>query len=275
MVAGLINKDHFLSQLATNYGLSIYSRRPIRLLLDTAPLQLDYQTSIDTAIEKAMQRNSAQVYDSVIISQNNQYYGTATIKDLLEISREIELNRAKDSNPLTNLPGNKRIEAEFQQYKMQNMEFTAIYIDLDNFKAYNDTYGFAAGDQVLLATAKILLQCTQTLFEKSFIGHIGGDDFIIFVPTLQPQALCTYILETFSNSIKKYYNAEHRAQGYIIARNRQDELCKMPLMTLSLAVLLVDFSAETVLETLSHKAAHIKKQCKKDWKNNFIIESIA
>jgi diguanylate cyclase (GGDEF)-like protein len=272
---GLINKDSFLSQLATNYGLSIYSRRPIRLLLEAAPFQLDCNCSIDEAIRQAMQRSSDHIYDSIIITKNHRYFGTATIKDLLEISTKIELNRAKDANPLTNLPGNKMIESELLYYSNRQLPFTAIYIDLDNFKAYNDIYGFAAGDRVLLSTAAILNQCAKEICPKSFVGHIGGDDFILFLPGTDYQKICDYIIEVFANKAKTFYSKEHQMQGYIIAKNRQDQLSQFPLMTLSLAVLLVKTEAQIPLENLSKKAASIKKVCKKHWENNYVMETIA
>ena len=269
---GLISKDTFLSHLATNYGLSIYSNRPIKLLLSSSPLHLDYNTPINEATKLSMQRPPNHIYDSIIITKKEKYFGIATIKDLLEISTKIELNRAKDANPLTDLPGNKMIDSELKYYLRNQIPFTAIYVDLDNFKIYNDVYGFDAGDTVLITTASILSQCIKRLYKNFFLGHIGGDDFIMFLPGTETTKICQHIIDVFAKESKLFYSTEHRQLGYIVAKNRSDQIGEFPLMTISLAVLIVQNNRNIDIKTLSKKAAMIKKLCKKTWENNFIME---
>lgn len=270
--AGVISKDGFLSHLATNYGVSIYSRRPIKLLIESPPLQLDYYTPIADVTRLAMQRTSNHIYDSIIITKKGKYYGVATIKDLLKISSQIELNYAKDANPLTTLPGKKMIATEFGYYQSRQKSFSAIYVDLDNFKVYNDTYGFDAGDHVLLATASLLTRCLRQLCPKYFIGHIGGDDFILFLPEESPEKLCDEITRDFTITAKNFYTKEHQEQGCITAKNRQGKNSTFPLMTISLAAIIIKGDKKCDIETLSQKAAEIKKQCKAIWENNYITE---
>lgn len=269
---GIISREFFLSNLATKYGISIYSNRPVKLLINTNPLILDYTTPVEQATKAAMARNSDHIYDSIIITKNNEYFGITTIKALLELTTKIELNRAKHANPLTGLPGNQIIDWESNRYINSLIPFSAIYIDLDNFKIYNDVYGFDAGDTVLASTANLLSQCLKGCSYEYFLGHIGGDDFIIFLPTVSTESLCQNIIDEFAKESKTFYSEEHQHQGYVTAKNRSDKIENFPLMTISLAVVVVN-EKNITSKKLAAKAAEIKKICKKTWQNNFVIKN--
>jgi len=270
---GLISREFFLSNLATNYGMSIYSNRPVKLLIDTNPLILDYTTPVEQATKAAMSRSSDHIYDSIIITKDNMYFGITTIKALLEITTKIELNRAKNSNPLTGLPGNQIIDWESNRYINHLVPFSAIYIDLDNFKVYNDVYGYDAGDTVLATTANILSQCLKNSCAEHFLGHIGGDDFITFIPSVDVEYICKNIIEQFAKESKTFYSLEHQNQGYVTAKNRSDKMEQFPLMTISLAVVVVNNNKNITTKKLAAKAAEVKKTCKETWENNFIVQN--
>lgn len=269
---GLLSRDIFYSKLATTYGVSVYNKRSISLLMDHEPLILDYFMSIEEASKRALARNSRHIYDSLIITKNNQYYGTVTIKKLLESVTQLEIKQAKQANPLTGLPGNMMIECEMNRYIHYMIPFIAIYIDLDNFKIYNDIYGFEAGDRVLVATADILRNSLEYNIDEYFLGHIGGDDFIIFIKAKNIDLICENMIQKFDEKIKSFYSIEHQQNEYVIGKGRDGKVGKFPLIAISLAVLKVDTICSLDSNQLAKKSAKIKKLCKENTKSNFIVK---
>ena len=268
---GILNHNIFYQQLTTIYGMSVYSNRPIRLLMNHDPLVVDYTESIEDASQQALNRQTHHTYDAIIVVKDNKYYGTVTIKKLLEITTKLEVSQARHANPLTGLPGNNVIESMMAHYINNFKPFAVIYIDIDNFKVYNDIYGFEAGDNVLIAVAKLLHITLTECIEQFFLGHIGGDDFIAFIPIKEIQNVCQIIINKFDERIKSFYSAEHQQQKYIIAQDRNGQVEKFPLMTISLAVVSIKVKDRLTSTLLASKAAAIKKKCKSIPVSNFIV----
>jgi diguanylate cyclase (GGDEF)-like protein len=142
-----------------------------------------------------------------------------------------------DSNPLTRLPGNNKVQ-EMIARRMHGEELFAVaYTDLDNFKAYNDKYGFQKGDEVILFTAKVLSQAVKSCgTKKDFVGHIGGDDFVIIsTPEAMPK-IGEEIIRLLDSGIKRFYSKLDQEQGFVITKNRQGVAQKFPLVSISVAV---------------------------------------
>ena len=182
------------------------------------------------------------------------------------------MNRAKYANPLTGLPGNIMIAWEIKHYISDMIPFVAIYIDLDNFKIYNDLYGFEDGDIVLVETAKILRNLLSEITEENFLGHIGGDDYIILLRNVDVESVCNQIIRRFDEKVNEFYSVQHQKQQYVIAKNRSGETEKFPLMSISLAVLKIDSNIDLNAKKLAAKAASVKKLCKASSVSNFVIQ---
>ncbi|MDA8234153.1 MAG: response regulator [Clostridia bacterium] len=146
--------------------------------------------------------------------------------------------QVKSFNPLTGLPGNILIEEEIKaRVTRSETLFAVMYLDLDNFKAYNDVYGFLKGDEVIKLVAHIMEQAVKELGNKDdFIGHIGGDDYIIITNPDKVENISQRIINQFDSSIPLFYNVEDRRNGYIITKNRQQVESKFPIMTISIAI---------------------------------------
>lgn len=142
-------------------------------------------------------------------------------------------SRALSANPLTNLPGNESIMIEAFRRMREKQKFAFVYLDIDNFKAYNDRYGFRKGDEAIRVVADILKKCSD---ENDFIGHIGGDDFILLCGIEKAEEKCRCIMELFDNSVDGCYNDEDRNRGYITAKDRKGQEQRFPLMTLSMGI---------------------------------------
>lgn len=165
---------------------------------------------------------------------------TARIKHQLKHSEAIiELERlnqlALDANPNTGLPGNNSILKNIQKAVDKKEAVCVIYADLDHFKSYNDSYGFAQGDNVIIFTAnviKVALQMSQC--DDSFLGHIGGDDFVFIVPVEKYSAVAAEIIKRIDQGIAEFYNTEDVAKGYVVAINREGKEKQHPLISLSM-----------------------------------------
>ena len=139
------------------------------------------------------QGESDKLYDFIVVTENDKYIGTVTIKDLLQKTSEIEVSAAKHQNPLTGLPGNLIIEQKLQHCVANTSKYSVAYLDIDNFKAYNDVYGFEHGDLVIKLLADIL---RNNFSNEQFIGHIGGDDFTVIINDIVWEDFFTSIKET-------------------------------------------------------------------------------
>jgi len=161
---------------------------------------------------------------------------------LLRIERVIEKNeQILNANPLTRLPGNIAIKKSLQE-KLANKEtFATYFLDLDYFKAFNDYYGFERGDRAIELTTKTILNAIQKSKEKNiahdfFIGHIGGDDFVIISPLEEVDILCKRIITSFDKKVQALYDEKDLKKGYIISKSRQGKTKKFPIMSISIAV---------------------------------------
>jgi len=145
--------------------------------------------------------------------------------------------RDLDANPLTRLPGNVSILNEIQGRIDKNELFSVCYADLDKFKAFNDKYGFKKGDEVIKNTARILIESVQEKgTPEDFIGHIGGDDFVVITTPEKTKGLCKNIIAKFDLMVPELYTEEDRKKGYIMARDRQKRKRKIAFISISIAV---------------------------------------
>jgi DNA-binding response OmpR family regulator len=141
------------------------------------------------------------------------------------------------TSPSTRLPGNVAIERVLRQRVAAEAPFAACYADLDNFKAYNDTYGFLKGDGVIHQTSRVLIEAVRELgTPEDFIGHVGGDDFLIVTSPERAKDICRRTTAEFDQIIPLYYDAEARGEGFIEALDRQGKLIRFPLMTLTMVI---------------------------------------
>ena len=155
------------------------------------------------------------------------YYTIKNITNLLYINRKV--------SPLTNLPGNVQIQAEMKKRLWKKEYFVMLYLDLDNFKAYNDVYGFVQGDEIIKFTARTIIKNVHSKEEdNNFVGHIGGDDFIAILEDHDFEKVCQNIILDFDSNIKKYFSENDIRRGYLEVPNRKGIIEEFPLTSISL-----------------------------------------
>ncbi len=198
--------------------------------------------------------------------------------DPLELQARIEMvirrtQEQSGANPLTRLPGNLALEREIKKRLDSGEPFSVCYCDLDNFKAYNDKYGYEAGDRVIFHTAQTIMNSVRALGDNGdFVGHIGGDDFVVVTTPVRDKLTCKAIAETFDGSIVKFYHAEDLARGSIEIENRSGTLERFPIMSITMAIVSGvkgDFPSTHVI---AERAAELKKYLKKYAGSNYLSE---
>lgn len=263
---GVITRNALYKRISGQYGYILYANKPVATIMATDFMHVDCLATIDVVGKNAMQRDFDKIYDFIVVTRQNQFQGTVTVKDLMEKLIEIEFVYAKHLNPLSELPGNLMIEQQLEKALKSKDKKTILYFDLDNFKAYNDLYGFENGDRVLKEFAEILKTRIPT---EHFIGHIGGDDFIAIVPKKKTEQLCINIINAFNGAVVKYYNKEDIDKGYITSKDRKDVEEDFPFLSVSIAGVASDHN-KTIFE-LAETAAKIKKKCKKKQGSNYLL----
>jgi len=178
---------------------------------------------------------------------------------------ELVLRRAaRDVNvhPTTRLPGTAQIERDFAERMAAGGQFAVCYADLDNFKEFNDRYGYNCGDSVIYLTSRILRDVVRSLSVGGFVGHIGGDDFIFNVPLEFLEICCDEIVQLFDELIPYQYTPEDRKAGYFLGKDRRGTVHRIPLMTLSIGVV-TNFSQQfSHTAQVSELAAEMKTYAK-------------
>lgn len=192
------------------------------------------------------------------------YYTVRNILNLLQNNRRI--------SPLTGLPGNVQIQAEMKKRLLNKEQFAMFYFDLDNFKAYNDTYGFSNGDEIIKFTARTIVENVHKMgTEDSFIGHIGGDDFVAITGPTDYEKICKNIISDFDTYVLGYYSDEDVQKGYIEVANRRGIIEQFPLTSISIGV--VEITPGRFKNTLEigEVGAQVKHQAKSVMGSTYII----
>ena len=181
--------------------------------------------------------------------------------------------RGLEANPLTRLPGNTAIIEEIEERIDSEKLYAVLYFDLDNFKAFNDGYSFPLGDKVIQQTARIIIENMKELGNADdFVGHIGGDDFIAITTPDKVDLVCSRIIKSFDKKIVKFYPPKDQTRGYISGKDRQGNVIKFPIMTITIGVV------TNTKRKFGHKGqiaavgAELKKHVKSLEGSNYIID---
>lgn len=259
-VHGLVTKQRINEFFGGRYGYSLYSKYNVGELFNHDYLEVDCRMPIEVVSRLAMIRPKTMLYDAIIVSDNGVYVGIVTVKDLLEASVSIQVERAMDTNPLTHLPGNIQIEHMISSHLFSKNKLSILYLDLDNFKAYNDVYSFENGDIMIKAVAKCMEDSCRN---GEFIGHVGGDDFVIISNDYHLDTIFDQIIERFQVCLKELYSDEDYSIGIIHSQNRHGEPESFPLVSISGALYTNEKIQVQSLNDFSYKIALTKKACKK------------
>ena len=200
-------------------------------------------------------KTHVEYYIKKPIDNEYLYYTIKNITSLMYINRRV--------SPLTGLPGNVQIQAEMKKRLLNKEIFAMMYFDLDNFKAYNDVYGFANGDEIIKFTAKVISKHVHNIGGgNNFIGHIGGDDFVAIVEETDYDKVCQDIIAEFDSEAVNFYNEEDVERGYVEVANRRGIIEQFPLTSISIGVVEVDNKTIKTALQIGEIAAQVKHMAK-------------
>lgn len=193
----------------------------------------------------------------------------------LHLLREVERlqEAAIDANPLTHLPGNNTIVLTIQQAVEAGTDMAVLYTDLDNFKAYNDAYGFNAGDDILLFNAETLQTVQRVICgEEGFLGHVGGDDFVMMIPADKLEEVGREIAERFDRGVPAFYSDEDLEREGIEAMDRQGQKAFFPLISISMGAVVLSQRDFTRYVEVAEVCAEVKHKAKTITGSNLFID---
>ena len=262
---GILHEKQIKEFLYSPYGMSLLlndgpNKTKLKNLV-TRCAYADIYSGIGSIIE-LFSNNSQSA--GVIITKNSKYYGFLSARSIISIINEENLVIARDQNPLTKLPGNRMIEQYVSEVAKNNSNCALCYFDLDNFKAFNDVYGFRNGDRVIQLFADTL---RKELSPDFFIGHIGGDDFFCGIDNDDEKSLkrLATLVQKFKTDVRDFYSKEDKENGYIVSVGRESKKKKFPLLSVSASIVAVNQrSLDRTMDNINKVLSAQKKVAKSE-----------
>lgn len=258
---GLINRHSLIDRFARPFRKELYGRKSCELFMDQAPLIVDQHATIQ---ELAMMLSFAPrhyLFDGFIVTGNGRYLGIGSSHALMATITEMQISAARYANPLTQLPGNVPINEHIDRMLVSRQSFVAAYIDIDDFKPFNDTFGYRRGDDVIQTLARLICEsCDERL---DFVGHIGGDDFFVIFQSADWEMRCWQLVCDFSEAMQRLLGDDEAARGGYMVENRRGELTFQTLPRLSVGAVRIDAGECDSHREVAAAASIAKKQAKK------------
>lgn len=267
---GIINRTTLVDRFSRVYTRELFGRRPCALFMDADPLIVDRHTPLEELSRLVVNKGKHSFSDGFILTDNGEYFGIGTGYDLMREISQMQINAARYANPLTMLPGNVPITEHAERLLDSKVAFTACHCDLDHFKPFNDMYGYRKGDDIIQACARIMIDTCDP--ERDFVGHIGGDDFIILFQSTDWLERCQRLLTRFDETVRQFFKPEHIVQGGYHGEDRRGNRVFFPLLTLSVGAVSVEPGGFSNAHEISAVAAEAKKLAKRMDGSSLFVE---
>ena len=258
---GLITRHQVLEIFSERFGPELHGRKPVAKFMNEKPVVVDSQSALEDVSYLLTEDSDKDLIQDFIVADGGAYRGIAKTSALLRAITDQQISSARHANPLTQLPGNVPINEQVNTLIASRIDFWVDYCDIDSFKAFNDVYGYAAGDKAIVMLANILGEALSS--EQDFIGHIGGDDFLLLLRSADALGTCSEICELFSTQARALYDPVARANKGFWAKDRQGNNAFFPLMSLSIGMVHPDVDAGLRADDISALASEAKKEAKR------------
>jgi diguanylate cyclase (GGDEF)-like protein len=257
---GMVHRDDLLIFLSRPLHPEVYNRKPVASVMNRAAVQIDARARLDQVSRLVTARTAGRPREDFIVTRNGRYLGMGRTIDLLRHITAQQIQAAKHSNPLTGLPGNREIQTHIAQWLAGRRAFVACHLDLDHFKAFNDAYGYARGDQVLLHVAQVVTHAARPRVD--FVGHVGGDDFVFLMRSQDWSLRLTSIVEELEASLVNFHSVEHRRAGGLDGVDRDGVERRYPLLSASIAAVEIDGRRQVTAEEVADALRETKRVAK-------------
>lgn len=258
-VLGLIHKSKLLDLFAGNFGWALHAKRKVKDYLNKNAIIVEKDCRLDEISDRITNENDMYVRQHFVITEKGKYLGMGNTRELLKRITDIKLTYARYANPLTLLPGNVPIQQCLEGLIATDTKFYLAYFDIDNFKPYNDIYGYQKGDQVIQSLANILLK--QSNRKTDFVGHIGGDDFVVVFKHKKCISECKQIALEFCAGNREVYTTKDFSNGFIRSKDRYGNMRDYALLSVSVGIVESNQNMRSVFD-YSSAAAEAKKLAK-------------
>lgn len=267
---GLINRHSLLDRFARPYRRELYGKKSCVLLMNAQPVVVDRLTPVQEIGHLLGQSEHHNMLDGFIVTREGRYAGIGSTQALMAVITDLQIRAARYANPLTQLPGNVPINEHIDRLLQNNASFAAAYCDLDHFKPYNDAYGYRCGDQLIQTLGNTLVEVCDPRLD--FIGHIGGDDFMLLVQSEDWHDRLERALRLFEERLPIHVKEEHQRLAGYHGEDRRGEPLFHPLPSLSIGCLLVEANNFHSHYEVSSAVTDAKRQAKKTVGSSLFVE---
>ena len=257
---GLIDRRQFMERNAKRYFKELYGTKPCITFANLSPRVIEREHDTQELIGILTSQDQRYLTEGFIVTENGRYVGLGTGDQLVRTVTESRIEAARHANPLTFLPGNIPITEHIERLLASGGEFVACYGDLNNFKPFNDHYGYWRGDEMIRLMARCAIDHCDA--QRDFVGHVGGDDFILLFQSDDWEQRCERLVETFNTHARALYDEAGRAAGGIDAEDRHGVMRFFPFTTLSIGAVRIREGQFRTAELVASAAAAAKHGAK-------------
>jgi diguanylate cyclase (GGDEF)-like protein len=268
LAVGIINRSTFLEEHViglNGYAFHINHHKKMRDLMAPIRLTLEANISIRDAAQAIQSQEIDVRVDNICVTRKGLYHGVVDVNRFISAITDINLTLAKGANPLTGMPGNESIQREINERLASGEGFDIAYIDIDNFKPFNDYYGFQRGDVVIKTIGDIISEVTQAAGAglHCFCGHIGGDDFIFITGSHHAEYLSAKIIKALEEHLAEFHGEKDNSAGSYSAVNRKGEQETFNLLSISIGIVNTRLTPVSSYAQLASISTEVKKAAKK------------
>ena len=267
---GLINRSSFIDHFVKPFQRELLGKKHCSLSMQAEPLLVEKSMPIEELGRFIADAEERHLNNGFIVTDQGRYLGVASGQDLLRELTQMQITAARYANPLTMLPGNVPINEHIEHLLQTGTPFYACYCDLDNFKPYNDVYSYRHGDEMIQLAGRILSWACDPHLD--FIGHIGGDDFILLMRSRDFRARCEQALRSFEQAASLLFKPEHLTAGGYTSEDRHNQAIFHPLVSLSIGASHITADRYLSHHEVSAAATVAKKMAKRTLGNSLFIE---
>lgn len=257
----LINRQSFMTNYATLYFRELHGRKSCLAFANLQPRVVERDCDVAQLLGILTSQDQRYLSDGFIVTDNGRYVGLGTGEQLVRAVTEARVEAARHANPLTFLPGNIPISQHIQRLLDHHVAFVACYADLNHFKPFNDQYGYWRGDEMIRLLARVTTSHADA--ERDFVGHVGGDDFLLVFQSPDWLARCHAIVSEFAQEARKLFDPQAQRAGGIQAEDRHGVLRFFPCTTVSVGASCIAPGQLTQAEDVANLAAMAKHEAKR------------
>lgn len=269
---GLIDRRSFFDICAQRYFHELFGRSPCTRFMNPAPLRVEHSVRLDSMLPLLAGDDQRYLFEGLIITEGGRYAGLATGESLVRSVTEGRVEAARHANPLTFLPGNIPITEHIRRLLDAGVFFVTSYFDLNNFKPYNDLYGYWRGDEMIKLVAEIVLSSCDP--SEDFVGHVGGDDFVVVFQSEDWERRCRQVISEFNLRSRFLFDAVDLERNSFESEDRHGFKVVFPLTGIAVGAVLSDAAPFSSPEDIASAAAVAKKFAKRSPDGFYLADRI-